>query len=145
MNILKKKSNVFLPRQNKIYKKFFSRSDVNAKKRKAPPAPTNSPTPAKKTPQKRGRKRDRPNIFMTRDHFKSTPTNEVVLKSPDEVKTIQDFRMFFSEEKTRGVSFMFNEFQNKNQQMIKVPTMFFSNYWQEKPENLKNPLNDNGN
>ena len=81
---------------------------MNTKKRKNPPTPTNSPTPAKKTPQKRGRKRDRPNIFMTRDHFKSTPTNEVVLKSPDEVKTIQDFRMFFSEEKTRGVSFMFN-------------------------------------
>ena len=82
---------------------------------------------------------------MTRDHFKVTPTNEVVLKSPDEVKEIEDFRMFFCEEKTRGVSFMFNEFKNKNDISIKVPTMFFSNYWQEKAENLKNPLTDNGN
>ena len=52
--------------------------------------------------------------------------------------------MFFSEDKNRCVSFMFNTFKNKNEQTISVPTLFFSNYWQEKLENLKNPLNDNG-
>ena len=52
--------------------------------------------------------------------------------------------MFFSEEKNRCISFMFNTFKNKNEQTVSVPTIFFSNYWQEKPENLKNPLNDNG-
>ena len=114
------------------------------RKRKAPPPPNNPPTPTKKSPQKRGRKRERPNIFMTRDHFVTTSTNEVILKSPDEVKTIQDFRIFLSEEKNRGISFMFNTFKNKNEQTISVPTLFFSNYWQEKAENLKNPLNDNG-
>ena len=55
-----------------------------------------------------------------------------------------NFRMFFSEDKNRCVSFMFNTFKNKNEQTISVPTLFFSNYWQEKLENLKNPLNDNG-
>ena len=52
--------------------------------------------------------------------------------------------MFFSEDKNRCLSFMFNTFKNKNEQTISVPTLFFSNYWQEKQENLKNPLNDNG-
>ena len=93
---------------------------------------------------KRSRKKERPMSFMTNDNFVPTSTNEVVLNRPDEVKTIQDFRLFFSEDKTRCVSFMMNTFKGKNEQLISIPTVFFSNYWVEKKENLKNPLTDDG-
>lgn len=90
--VLKNRKSNFYQEKNMIYN--FSRTDVNNnKKRKAaPPPPNNSPTPARKSPVKRSRKRERPNVFMTRDHFVPSSTNEVVLKSPDEVKTINDFR-----------------------------------------------------
>ena len=114
------------------------------KRKIPPPQPNNSPISAKKNPVKRSRKKDRPNGFMTHDHFVPTPLNEVVLNRSDEVKTIQDFRLFFSEDKTRCVSFMMNTFKGKNEQLISIPTIFFSNYWMEKKENLKNPLTNDG-
>ena len=91
---------------------FISRTDVNSRKRKVPPPqPNNLLTSAKKNTVKRSRKKDRPSVFMTNDNFVPTASNQVVIKRADEVKNIQDFRLFFNEDKTRCVSFMNNTFK----------------------------------
>ncbi len=121
---------------------FFYRSNV-AEKKKNPP--TDDPTAqAKKTPVRRPKKREWPNIFSTRDHFKATDTNEVVLKNTDVIKEIKNFRMFLNEEKTRGISFMMNEFMASKNNYVTTPTLLFSNFWNEKPECIKNPATDDG-
>ena len=133
---------------------FFRRVVKGGVKRKAPtPVPSNtpnneSPPPPKKTPttpaKKRIVKRDRPNTFMTREHFRATDHNEFVVSNPDKVNEIKDFRVFFNDEKTRGVCFDYNVFEGKDKKIIKDPTLFVFNLWQEKKENLKNPNKDNG-
>ena len=91
---------------------FIFRTDVNSRKRKVPPPqPNNSLTSAKKNTVKRSRKKDRPSVFMTNDNFVPTASNQVVIKRADEVRNIQDFRLFFNEDKTRCVSFMNNTFK----------------------------------
>ena len=44
-----------------------------------------------------------------------------------------------NEERTRGITFMNNEFIGTRNETVINPTIFFSNFWQEKPELIKNP------
>lgn len=117
-------------------------------KRKAPPSntPNNEAPPPKKTPpaKKKQGKRERPKTFMTREHFQATEHNEFVVSNPDKVKEIHDLRVFFNDEKDRGVCFDYNIFEGKDKKIIKDPTFFVFNLWQEKRENLKYPDKDDG-
>ena len=132
-------------------KKHFFRHVVKGVKRKAPPPPSNTPNneappPPKKTPpaKKKQVKRERPNTFMTREHFQPTEHNEFVVSNPDKVNEIKDLRVFFNDEKNRGVCFDYNVFEGKDKKIIRDPTFFVFNLWQEKRENLKNPDKDDG-
>ena len=115
-------------------------------KRKAPTSNNESPPPKKTPPvtKKRQLKRERPNVFMTREHFHPTEHNEFVVSNPDKVNMIKDLRVFFNDEKTRGTCFDYNVFEGKDKKTIRDPTLFVFNLWQEKKENLKNPDKDNG-
>ena len=97
---------------------------------------TNStkPPPAKKA---RNVKRERPRMFYTSEHFKGS--KDVVLKTPDRMTKIEDFRFMFNEEMTRCVTFMNNSFVGHKGEMVVTPTIFFSNFWVEKLANIKNP------
>lgn len=97
---------------------------------------TNStkPPPAKKA---RNVKRERPRMFYTSEHFKGS--KDVVLKTPDRMTKIEDFRFMFNEEMTRCVTFMNNSFVGHKGEMVVTPTIFFSNFWEEKAANIKNP------
>ena len=97
---------------------------------------TNStkPPPAKKA---RNVKRERPRMFYTSEHFKGS--KDVVLKTPDRMTKIEDFRFMFNEEMTRCVTFMNNSFVGHKGEMVVTPTIFFSNFWEEKAVNIKNP------
>ena len=119
----------------------------NKKRKMPPPTPSQtseSPPPPKKTPKKRNVKREKPNTYSIRENFKATGSNEYVVRTPDDVKDIQDFRLFCNSERTRAVVFDFNKFKNKEGKEVKTPTLFFVNHWDEKKENLKFPDLDNG-
>ena len=94
---------------------------------------TNASTPARKTPRK---KRERPNVFMTSDHYEG---HEIVLKNTDKSPEIKEFRMMFNKEKSRGVTFMNNKFIGLRGEEVSYPTIFLTNFWKEKPELIKNP------
>ena len=81
---------------------------------------------------------------MTREHFQPTQHNEFVVANPDKVNDIKELRVFFNDEKNRGACFDYNVFEGKDKKIIKDPTLFVFNLWQEKKENLKNPDKDNG-
>ena len=124
---------------------------MRGRKRKAPPtssnAPNAEPPPPKKTqPKKRATKtkREKPNIFSTRDNFKGNSQNEYVVRQPDNVEKLHNFRLFFNDERTRGVIFDYNKFKTKEGKDIKTPYLFLFNYWDEKPENIKFPDSDDG-
>ena len=86
------------------------------RKRKATTSDTTASKTAKKTnstkppPAKKARtvKRDRPRMFYTSENFKGS--KDVVLKTPDRMTKIEDFRLMFNEEMTRCVTFMNNSF-----------------------------------
>ena len=115
------------------------------RKRKATTSDTTASKTAKKTnstkspPAKKARtvKRDRPRMFYTLEHFKGS--KDVILKTPDRMTKIEDFRLMFNEESTRCVTFMNNSFVGHKGEMVVTPTIFFSNFWVEKLANIKNP------
>ena len=115
------------------------------RKRKATTSDTTASKTAKKTnstkppPAKKARtvKRDRPRMFYTSEHFKGS--KDVILKTPDRMTKIEDFRLMFNEEMTRCVTFMNNSFVGHKGEMVVTPTIFFSNFWEEKKANIKNP------
>ena len=76
-------------------------------------------------------------MFYTSEHFKGS--KDVVLKTPDRMTKIEDFRFMFNEEMTRCVTFMNNSFVGHKGEMVVTPTIFFSNFWEEKAANIKNP------
>ena len=76
-------------------------------------------------------------MFYTNEHFKGS--KDVVLKTPDRMTKIEDFRLMFNEEMTRCVTFMNNSFVGHKGEMVVTPTIFFSNFWVEKLTNIKNP------
>ena len=122
---------------------------MRGRKRKAPPPPLNAPNaeppPPKKTPpKKRVTKREKPNIYSTRDNFKGNSQNEYIVRQPDHVEKLRNFRLFFNDECTRGVLFDFNKFKTKEGKDVKTPYLFMFNYWDEKPENIKFPDSDDG-
>ena len=96
-------------------------------------------TPTKPTPTKKPRrtKREKPKMFYTNENFKGSA--DFVLKTADKVTEITDFRMMVNKEKSRGVVFMNNEFMGQRDELVSTPTIFFSNFWKEKKENLKYP------
>ena len=99
--------------------------------------PATSGTPATPVKKPRTGKRDKPNVFMTDEHYKGG--QEVVLKNTDRVTNINNFRIKLNDEGTRRITFMMNEFVGNNNQEVKTPTIFFSNFWKEKPELIKHP------
>ena len=115
------------------------------RKRKATTSDTTASKTAKKTnstkppPAKKARtvKRERPRMFYTSENFKGS--KDVVLKTPDRMTKIEDFRLMFNEEMTRCVTFMNNSFVGHKGEMVITPTIFFSNFWVEKAVNIKNP------
>ena len=115
------------------------------RKRKATTSDTTASKTAKKTnstkspPAKKARtvKRDRPRMFYTSEHFKGS--KDVILKTPDRMTKIEDFRLMFNEEMTRCVTFMNNSFVGHKGDVVVTPTIFFSNFWEEKKANIKNP------
>ena len=115
------------------------------RKRKATTSDTTASKTAKKTnstkspPAKKARtvKRDRPKMFYTLEHFKGS--KDVILKTPDRMTKIEDFRLMFNEESTRCVTFMNNSFVGHKGDVVVKPTIFFSNFWEEKKANIKNP------
>ena len=115
------------------------------RKRKATTSDTIASKTAKKTnstkspPAKKARtvKRDRPKMFYTLEHFKGS--KDVILKTPDRMTKIEDFRLMFNEESTRCVTFMNNSFVGHKGDVVVTPTIFFSNFWEEKKANIKNP------
>ena len=115
------------------------------RKRKATTSDTTASKTAKKTnstkspPAKKARtvKRDRPRMFYTLEHFKGS--KDVILKTPDRMTKIEDFRLMFNEESTRCVTFMNNSFVGHKGDVVVTPTIFFSNFWEEKKANIKNP------
>ena len=115
------------------------------RKRKATTSDTTTSKTAKKTnstkppPAKKARtvKRDRPRMFYTSEHFKGS--KDVILKTPDRMTKIEDFRLMFNEEMTRCVTFMNNSFVGHKGDVVVTPTIFFSNFWEEKKANIKNP------
>ena len=115
------------------------------RKRKATTSDTTASKTAKKTnstkppPAKKARtvKRDRPKMFYTLEHFKGS--KDVILKTPDRMTKIEDFRLMFNEEMTRCVTFMNNSFVGHKGDVVVTPTIFFSNFWEEKKANIKNP------
>ena len=115
------------------------------RKRKATTSDTTASKTAKKTnstkspPAKKARtvKRDRPKMFYTLEHFKGS--KDVILKTPDRMTKIEDFRLMFNEESTRCVTFMNNSFVGHKGDVVVTPTIFFSNFWEEKKANIKNP------
>ena len=115
------------------------------RKRKATTSDTTASKTAKKTnstkspPAKKARtvKRDRPRMFYTLEHFKGS--KDVILKTPDRMTKIEDFRLMFNEESTRCVTFMNNSFVGHKGDVVVKPTIFFSNFWVEKLANIKNP------
>ena len=115
------------------------------RKRKATTSDTTASKTAKKTnstkppPAKKARtvKRDRPKMFYTLEHFKGS--KDVILKTPDRMTKIEDFRLMFNEESTRCVTFMNNSFVGHKGDVVVKPTIFFSNFWVEKLANIKNP------
>ena len=115
------------------------------RKRKATTSDTTASKTAKKTnstkspPAKKARtvKRDRPKMFYTLEHFKGS--KDVILKTPDRMTKIEDFRLMFNEEMTRCVTFMNNSFVGHKGDVVVKPTIFFSNFWEEKKANIKNP------
>ena len=115
------------------------------RKRKATTSDTTASKTAKKTnstkspPAKKPRtvKRDRPKMFYTLEHFKGS--KDVILKTPDRMTKIEDFRLMFNEESTRCVTFMNNSFVGHKGDVVVTPTIFFSNFWEEKKANIKNP------
>ena len=118
-----------------------------ASKRKMPPPPpsqTSDTPPPKKATKTRKVKREKPNTYSIRENFCATDDNEYVVKTPDDVKDLQNFRLFCNEERTRAVVFDFNKFQTKEGKDVKTPTLFFVNHWDEKKENMKHPNSDNG-
>ena len=100
---------------------------------------TNKTNSTKAPPAKKARtvKRERPRMFYTSEHFKGS--KDVVLKTPDRMTKIEDFRFMFNEEMTRCVTFMNNSFVGHKGEMVVTPTIFFSNFWEEKAVNIKNP------
>lgn len=100
---------------------------------------TNKTNSTKAPPAKKARtvKRERPRMFYTSEHFKGS--KDVVLKTPDRMTKIEDFRFMFNEEMTRCVTFMNNSFVGHKGEMVVTPTIFFSNFWEEKAANIKNP------
>ena len=100
---------------------------------------TNKTNSTKPPPAKKARtvKRERPLMFYTSEHFKGS--KDVVLKTPDRMTKIEDFRFMFNEEMTRCVTFMNNSFVGHKGEMVVTPTIFFSNFWEEKAVNIKNP------
>ena len=100
---------------------------------------TNKTNSTKPPPAKKARtvKRERPRMFYTSEHFKGS--KDVVLKTPDRMTKIEDFRFMFNEEMTRCVTFMNNSFVGHKGEMVITPTIFFSNFWVEKLTNIKNP------
>ena len=100
---------------------------------------TNKTNSTKPPPAKKARtvKRERPRMFYTSEHFKGS--KDVVLKTPDRMTKIEDFRFMFNEEMTRCVTFMNNSFVGHKGEMVVTPTIFFSNFWVEKLTNIKNP------
>ena len=100
---------------------------------------TNKTNSTKPPPAKKARtvKRERPRMFYTSEHFKGS--KDVVLKTPDRMTKIEDFRFMFNEEMTRCVTFMNNSFVGHKGEMVVTPTIFFSNFWEEKAANIKNP------
>ena len=76
-------------------------------------------------------------MFYTNEHFKGS--KDVVLNTPDRMTKIEDFRLMFNEEMTRCVTFMNNSFVGHKGEIVVSPTIFFSNFWQEKLANIKNP------
>ena len=115
------------------------------RKRKATTSDTTASKTAKKTnstkspPAKKARtvKRDRPKMFYTLEHFKGS--KDVILKTPDRMTKIEDFRLMFNEESTRCVTFMNNSFVGHKGDVVVKPTIFFSNFWEEKKADIKNP------
>ena len=115
------------------------------RKRKATTSDTTASKTAKKTnstkppPAKKARtvKRDRPRMFYTSENFKGS--KDVILKTPDRMTKIEDFRLMFNEEMTRCVTFMNNSFVGHKGDVVVTPTIFFSNFWEEKKANIKNP------
>ena len=76
-------------------------------------------------------------MFYTSEHFKGS--KDVILKTPDRMTKIEDFRLMFNEESTRCVTFMNNSFVGHKGDVVVKPTIFFSNFWVEKLANIKNP------
>lgn len=92
------------------------------------------PPPAKKA---RAVKRERPRMFYTSENFKGS--KDVVLKTPDRMTKIEDFRLMFNEERTRCCTFMNNSFVGHKGETVVTPNIFFSNFWVEKLANIKYP------
>lgn len=126
-------------------KKNF-RNPLRGRKRKAPPPPSNAelPPPKKPPPKKRVAKKEKPKIYSTRDNFKANSQNEYTIRQPDYVESLHNFRLFFNDEKTRGIIFDFNNFKSKEGKNVKTPCLFLFNYWEEKAENIKFPDKDDG-
>ena len=100
---------------------------------------TTKKTNLTKPPPKKARtvKRDRPRMFYTSENFKGS--KDVVLKTPDRMTKIVDFRFMFNEERTRCCTFMNNSFVGHKGEKVVTPNIFFSNFWVEKLANIKNP------
>ena len=80
---------------------------------------------------------------MTDDHYEGG--QDIRLKSSDQTAEINNFRIKLNQEGTRGITFMLNRFIGNNGQEVKKAQIFFSNYWREKKELIKNPLVSNFN
>ena len=89
-------------------------------------------------------KKEKPKIYSTRDNFKANSQNEYTIRQPDYVESLHNFRLFFNDEKTRGILFDFNNFKSKEGKNVKTPCLFLFNYWEEKAENIKFPDKDDG-
>ena len=89
-------------------------------------------------------KKEKPKIYSTRDNFKANSQNEYTIRQPDYVESLHNFRLFFNDEKTRGIIFDFNNFKSKEGKNVKTPCLFLFNYWEEKAENIKFPDKDDG-
>ena len=100
-------------------------------------------TPATPTKKIRKAKRDRPNLFMTDEHY--VGGQDITLKTSDQTAEINNFRIKLNQEGTRGITFMHNRFIGNNGQEVKKAQIFFTNYWTEKKELIKNPLVSNFN
>ena len=107
-----------------------STSGTSVKRGRKPKAPQN-PKFLKKKPD---------NAFVIEDKFKSGFQSDArSLRSPKD--TLVNYRLIVSDKKS--ITFINNEYYF-NDELQKVPTIFFTSVYYEKVENLADPENDDG-